>query len=312
MLSRRSFLNSTLGAGLALTTAQQAAAQTPTAQPARNRFIVDAQVHLWKAESPDWPWVPGMKPQMPEPFTMEKLVPLMDEAGVDRAVIVPPSWPGDRNDYGIEAAKRYPNRFAVMGRIPLKNPESAVLLPRWKEQPGMLGVRVTFLGPAAAWLTDGTADWVWPVAEKAGLPVMFLNPGRASEFARIAERYPQLTLIVDHMGVSVDVVKAGKLLDAIDQTALLAKYPNVSVKLSAAPNYSTEAYPFRDFTPHIRRLFDAYGPQRCYWGTDITNGFAKATYKQRITHFTEELTFLSEQDKDWIMGRAILARLGWT
>src|SRR5262249_1887202 len=114
MLSRRSFLNNTLGAGLALTTAQQAAAQTPAVQPARNRLIVDARVHLWKAESPDWPWVPGMKPQMPEPFTIEKLVPLMDEAGVDRAVIVPPSWPGDRNDYGIEAAERYPNRFAVM------------------------------------------------------------------------------------------------------------------------------------------------------------------------------------------------------
>jgi predicted TIM-barrel fold metal-dependent hydrolase len=105
MLSRRSFLNGTLGAGLALTTAQQATAQTPALQAPRKRLIVDAQVHLWKAESPDWPWVPGMKPQMPEPFTIEKLVPLMDEAGVDRAVIVPPSWPGDRNDYGIEAAK---------------------------------------------------------------------------------------------------------------------------------------------------------------------------------------------------------------
>jgi Amidohydrolase len=79
------------------------------------------------------------------------------------------------------------------------------------------------------------------------------------------------------MGVNVDLVKAGKLADAIEQTASLAKYPNVSVKLSAAPNYSTETYPFRDFTPHIRRLFDAYGPQRCCWGTDITNGFAKAT-----------------------------------
>ena len=56
-----------------------------------------------------------MKPQMPEPFTIEKLVPLMDQAGVDRAVIVPPSWPGDRNDYGLEAAKRYPNRFARDG-----------------------------------------------------------------------------------------------------------------------------------------------------------------------------------------------------
>src|SRR5262245_65781450 len=114
MQSRRGFVGSTLGAGLVLAGAQPAAAQTPAPQAARKRLIVDAQVHLWKAESADWPWVPGMKPQMPEPFTIEKLLPLMDEAGVDRAVIVPPSWPGDRNDYGIEAAKRYPGRFAVM------------------------------------------------------------------------------------------------------------------------------------------------------------------------------------------------------
>src|SRR2546423_334994 len=100
-------------------------------------MIVDAQVHLWKAESPDWPWVAGRKPQLPEPFTIEKLVPLMDEAGVDRAVIVPPSWPGDRNDYGLEAVERHPHRFAVMGRISLEKPEAAALLPKWKQQPGM-------------------------------------------------------------------------------------------------------------------------------------------------------------------------------
>ena len=64
--------------------------------------------------------------------------------------------------------------------------------------------------------------------------------------------------------------------------------------------------------PHIRRLFDAFGPRRCHWGTDLTNSFAKATYKQRITHFTETLEFLSPEDKEWIMGRAILERLGWS
>lgn len=277
----------------------------------RKRLIADAQVHLWKAESEDWKWIPGMRPQMPEPFTIEKLVPLMDQAGVDRAVIVPPSWPGDRNDYALEAVRRYPGRFAVMGRIPLKDPQSAALLPKWREQPGMLGVRVTFLGAAAGWLTDGTADWFWPAVEMAGLPVMLLTAGRSGELARVAERHPQLTLIVDHMGVVGAVVQAGKLADAIDQTVALAKHPNVSVKLSAAPNNSTEAYPFRDFNGHIRRIFDAYGPRRCYWGTDLTNGFDKATYKQRITHFTEEMSFLSEEDKDWVMGRGILARLGW-
>jgi predicted TIM-barrel fold metal-dependent hydrolase len=307
MLSRRQIVTSPLAAGLAL------ASQKATAQPAK-RIIVDAQVHLWKAESEDWKWIPGTKPQMPEPFTIEKLVPLMDQAGVDRVVIVPPSWPGDRNDYGLEAAHHYPNRFAVMGRIPLQNPQSATLLPKWKEQPGMLGVRISLLSDVTmSWLTDGTADWFWPAAEKAGIPVMFLVPGQISIFARIAERHPQLTLIIDHMGLnsSSRTTRITAIPAAIDQAIALAKYPNVSVKLSGAPGNSLEPYPFRDMTVHLQRLFDAYGPERCYWGTDITNSFAKASYRERVTHFTEELSFLSENDKDWVMGRAILARLKW-
>src|SRR5262245_16067429 len=97
--SRRNFLSTTLGAGAALTLhgPQRAAAQ------ATGRMIVDAQVHLWKPESPDWQWVPGLKPQLPEPFTIERLLPMMNEAGVNRVVVVPPSWIGDRNDYGLEA-----------------------------------------------------------------------------------------------------------------------------------------------------------------------------------------------------------------
>jgi predicted TIM-barrel fold metal-dependent hydrolase len=100
--------------------------------------------------------------------------------------------------------------------------------------------------------------------------------------------------------------------EAVEQSAALAKYPNVSVKLSSIPLFSSEPYPFRDVNPSIRRLFEAYGPRRCFWGTDVTNSYAKATYRQRVTHFTEALDFLSEDDKDWIMGRAILERLGWT
>jgi hypothetical protein len=75
---------------------------------------------------------------------------------------------------------------------------------------------------------------------------------------------------------------------------------------------SSEPYPFRDMTPHLHRLFDVYGPRRSYWGTDVTNSYAAATYRQRVTHFTEELAFLTEDDKDWIMGRALVERLRWS
>jgi predicted TIM-barrel fold metal-dependent hydrolase len=310
MLSRRTLLNTSLTAGAGLIAATQHARRAAT-QPGR-RIIVDGQVHLWKAESPDWPWVPGAKPQLPEPMTIERYLPLMQEAGVDRTIVVPPSWPGDRNDYALEAARRYPDRFRVMGRIPLQKPEAAALLPKWKEQPGMLGIRLLFLTDTQrSWLADGTADWFWPVAEKAEVPVMFFAPGRISLFGPIAERHPQLTLIIDHMGLIATMAQDNTLTSAIDQAVALAKYPNVSIKVSATPGVSQEPYPFRDMTVHIKRVVDAFGPQRCYWGTDVTNSFAKATYRQRVTHFIEELSFLSETDKDWIMGRAILARLNW-
>src|SRR5260370_13005608 len=166
MPTRRSFVIGGLGVGAVLATqgAHNAAGQ------ADRRLIVDAQVHLWKAESPDWKWVPGLQPQLPEPFTIERLVPMMDEAGVDRAVIVPPSWPGDRNDYALEAGKRYPTRFRVMGRIPLQEPKSAGLLPKWKEQHGMLGAGVTFNNTQTIpWLTDRTAQRFSTAAAQASL-----------------------------------------------------------------------------------------------------------------------------------------------
>src|SRR4030081_607425 len=115
MLSRRSFLNTTVGAGAALAMQGQ---RKPLAQVAP-RMIGDGQIHLWKAESEDWKWVPGAVPQLPVPFTIERAISMMDEAGVDRAVIVPPSWPGDRNDYAIEAVQRHPTRFRIMGKLPL-------------------------------------------------------------------------------------------------------------------------------------------------------------------------------------------------
>jgi predicted TIM-barrel fold metal-dependent hydrolase len=307
MLSRREFIT-TAAAGAVLAThgARQSAAQ------ADRRRITDAQIHLWKAESDDWKWVPGLQPQLPEPFTIERAISMMDEAGVDRAVIVPPSWPGDRNDYALEAVKRYPTRFRVMGKLALNDPKGAALLPKWKEQPGMVGLRVIFNTPQTIpWLTDGTVDWFWAAAEKAELPIMCFGPGATAAFGKVAEKHPGLQLILDHMGVSAALVRENKIDEGIAATVGLAKYPNVSAKVSASPGLSRQPYPFRDVADYVKRVFDAYGPQRSYWGTDITNSYAKASYRQRITHFTEELSFLSEADKDLVMGRAINARLKW-
>jgi predicted TIM-barrel fold metal-dependent hydrolase len=140
---------------------------------------------------------------------------------------------------------------------------------------------------------------------------MFLAYGMVAKFAPIAERHPGLRLIVDHLGISNAMVKEGKLAQGIADLVALAKYPNVSVKLSNLVNASLQPYPFRDLIEPLHRVVDAFGPQRCHWGTDLTLSYTRATWRQRLTHITEELPFLSESDKDWILGRSILACLKW-
>ena len=107
-------------------------------------MIVDSQIHVWTEETAERPWIPGGKQRahLAEALTWQKALPLMDEAGIDRAIIVPPTWPGDFNDHALEAAKAHPDRFAVMGRFALEDPTSKALLPTWKQQNGMLGIRV--------------------------------------------------------------------------------------------------------------------------------------------------------------------------
>jgi predicted TIM-barrel fold metal-dependent hydrolase len=276
--------------------------------------IIDAQVHVWLPESPDRPWPPGGAARVQLPYALDytKLLKLMDEAGVDRAILVPPSWEGERNDHALEAAARHPNRFAVMGRLALDRPANAERLRKWKAQRGMLGIRQVLMQERErAWLTDGTADWFWRTAEDAGIPVMLHAAGMMKEVSAIAARHPGMTLVLDHFGLSSGIVKNGHINEAIEDTAGLAKHANVYVKVSAAPVYSRESYPFRDLDPHIERLIDAYGPQRCFWGTDLSHALGKATYRQCVTHFTEALTFLSDQDKEWIMGGSLAKCLGW-
>jgi predicted TIM-barrel fold metal-dependent hydrolase len=276
-------------------------------------MIVDSQIHLWAPETPERPWIPGGRERahLPEPLTYQKFLPMMDEAGVDRAIIVPPTWPGDNNDHALEATRRHPDRFGIMGKFSLERPERKHLLPAWKSQQGMLGIRLAFNHEKSRLIVDGTVDWFWPAAEEAGIPLMLFAPDAPEAIDRIAHNYPKLRLIIDHMGLATRGPEFKRVRERIDLIAPLAKHPNLGVKLSMVPGFSSQPYPFRDMTPHLRRMFEAFGPRRSFWGTDLTHQRGKYPYPQYVTHFTEELDFLSDDDRRWVMGDAILDFLNW-
>ncbi|HVC51160.1 MAG TPA: amidohydrolase family protein [Stellaceae bacterium] len=274
-------------------------------------LIADAQVHIWAADTPErsWPQGHAHRAHRPVPFTAADLLGEMDGAGVARAVIVPPSWEGDRNDLALVAAAHHPDRFAVMGRPPLDTRDPHAL-DRWREQPGMLGIRVTTAGAGArALFTDPDGDWLWAAAERNELPAMVSPPGLLPEIGRLAERYPGMRFVIDHLALVRDAKDEAAFGD-IDKLVALARHPNVAAKASALPRYSSEPYPYRRLHPFLRRVFDAFGPRRFFWGTDLTG--IPCSYRQAITLFTEELPWLAGDNLDLVMGRALCDWLGWS
>jgi L-fuconolactonase len=271
-------------------------------------MIIDSQVHVWPPDRPDRRLGEGVGER--QPYGYDRLVADMDRAKVDRAILVPPSFDHDRNDYALEAVRSHPDRFAIMGRVALKAADRD-MLAGWRAQPGMLGVRLTFHRDSdRPWLTDGTADWFWPQAERHDIPVMVHAPERLAEIDAIAARHPGLRIIVDHMGFARATMD-GAASAAVERMNALARHPNVFVKVSALPCFSTEPYPFRNLREPLRRVIEAFGPRRAFWGSDITRVPATCSYRQTVTHFTEKLDFLSADELEWIMGRGLADCLRW-
>jgi predicted TIM-barrel fold metal-dependent hydrolase len=221
---------------------------------------------------------------------------------------VPPSLDGTRNDLGLAAAQAHPDRFAVMGKIDVKDPQGPGRLARWRSQPGMLGLRFNFKRAPQA-LDSGDANWVWGVAEEAGVPIYVgVSHENVHVFDAIAERHPRLRLIFDHMALASGVKDEVAFRD-LDKLLVAAKRPNIAVKVSALPCYTDAPYPYRNLHTHVRRVYDAFGPQRMMWGSDLSR--LRGTYRECVTTFTEEMTWLSGNDLEWIMGRSLCAWLGW-
>jgi L-fuconolactonase len=274
-------------------------------------LVADSQIHIWRAASAEAPWPDtgrayahrgGVSPTVPE------LLSDMNSAGVDRAILIPPSFAGYDSEPALEAARDHPDRFGVMDRIAVDDQRSRPALKTWRDTPGMLGIRLTFSrGPAMRWIVDGTADWFWEEAESAGIPVMVYVPTRTEELAPVAKRHPRLRLIVDHAGLPSHGPPI-PVHEIVTELLELARFDNVAVKASALPGTVAEDYPFPTAQETARRIVDAFGKERVFWGTDITR--LRCSYGEAVG-FLAEPGGLDARDLSWVMGRSLTEWLKW-
>ena len=253
-------------------------------------LTVDAQVHVWAANTPERPWPARHQPHRPVPISADDLLREMATAGVDRAVLVPPFvGRACRNDVALPPhARTRPLRSD--GPLRPEAPASRDLMPTWLKQPGMLGLRFTFHRPLLRpLLTEGRVDWRWPEAEKAGVPIMTLALHSDLHLLdAIAQRHPGLKLVIDHLGLHHG--KDAEAFKDFDKLLPLAKRSNIAVKATCLPHFTTDAYScFGRCTRTCGKVYDAFGPQRTFWGTDLSR--LPCTYRQGVTMFTEEMPF---------------------
>lgn len=270
-------------------------------------LIVDAQVHVWVAGEPSAHHSRGRA----EPFTPDALWAEMRAAGVDCAVLAPPHWDHNGNAPSLDAARAAPERFAVTGDLDWSGPPDPARVRNWRSQQGMYGLRLIFNTPEKQkHLTDGSVDWIWKEAERTDLPVMLLIPGGVPIVGRIAERFPNLRLCVDHLGIPRGAKNAAAF-EHLPELLALAKHRHVSVKAGGLPTYSTvDPFPHPSLHPYVRQVYDAFGPQRIFWASDLTR--MSCSYRDVVTFITEGVPWLTPNDKRLIMGEAVCSWLGWT
>lgn len=231
----------------------------------------------------------------------------MDAAGVDGAILVPPSWEGDRNDLALAAAAAHPARFAVMGRLRLDDHTWEDVIEGWRTVPGMAGFRLTFHTPTLAQRLADPDDALWHRLAANDARVMLSLPGIGGKAGPVARRHPGLRMAIDHCALPPRLRGAeafGTLSDLIG----LASLPNVTVKLSALPCYASDGAPFASLAEPVRRLVDAFGPHRLFWGSDLTR--LPCPYRDCVNLFAEHLPFTASEQA-LIVGEALSAWIDW-
>ena len=274
--------------------------------------IIDSQVHAYEANTPKRPW--ATVPNWPPHVTGDEMVTAMDQVGVDGAIFIS-SFSMYRYDgsYAEEVARQHPGRMAIVKPVDPEDKNVADVIAKWKKTQGAVGIRI-FLREEEKRAADHPGlDRICKAAVEYDLPLNFLFWGRVDDGIKIIDRHPNTRFIVDHLGLLQPRVPPAPAEPWADLPKIveLAKRPNAVIKVSGACTLSKQPYPFPDIWDPLQRVFDAWGFERCLWGTDWTRAFAVVNYEQAVKPFLET-TRLSESERAMLMGGACAKAYGWS
>lgn len=271
--------------------------------------VIDSQVHTYEANTPARPW--HNVPDWPAHVTGDEMVAAMDAVGVDGAIIVSPftMYCYDAS-YAMQVQREHPGRFALVKPVDAGDAAVDEVIAEWKNTPGAVGVRL-LLSPDVDVFGPGVAR-VARAAAHADLPVNVHCWGMLDTAMALIDRHPETRFVIDHLGTVQPFVSPAPPTTwaELPQVLQLARRPNAAIKVSGACTLSHEPFPYRDIWTPLARVFDAWGFERCLWGSDWTRATAILSYREAVEAF-RVTDRLADGERALLMGGACARAYGW-
>ena len=272
----------------------------------------DSQVHAYERNHPGRPWVGTL--YGPAEVTGNQMVAAMDTVGVDGAVLVSPfSMYRYDASYALEVYGAHPTRFRLVKPVDPTNPAVLDTIANWAATRGTVGIRVFLRDNVSPDPADPDINRVLATAGQHSLPVNLACTGRLDQARQLASRNPNTRLVIDHLGLPQPHEPPAPAAPFADLTKLLAlaAHDNVAVKISGACTLSHEPFPYKDIWDPLGRIFDAFGFNRCLWGTDWTRAVGMLTYQQGVEAF-RVTDRLSHSERTALMGVTLQRVYNWS
>jgi len=275
-------------------------------------MIIDSQVHAYEANTPKRPW--ATVPNWPDHVTGDEMVAAMDKLGIDGAIFIS-AFSMYRYDasYAVEVQRAHPGRFGIVKPVNPDDPAAEDVIAEWKRTPGAVGIRIFLDRDRPRAPDDPGIARIARAAVKYDLPVNMLCWGNVDAGRAVIDSYPDTRFILDHLGILQPRTPPTPPQPWADLPKVLdlAKRKNVVIKVSGACTLSKEPYPFPDIWDPLARIFDAWGFERCLWGTDWTRAYAVVNYEQAVKPFlmTDRL---SDSERAILMGGACAKAYRWS
>ena len=278
---------------------------------ANRTLTIDSQVHAYERNRPERPWSGSLRG--PDEVTGDDMVAAMDAVGVDGALLVSPfSMYRYDASYALEVYAKHPGRFGLIKPFDPESEATTDEMADWTGRPGVVGARIMLTYQQFEAGHPGLSR-ILTAGGQAGVPINIMGSGQLPLVRELARRHPDTQVVLDHMGLAqpFEPPAPPEPFADLPNVLSLAECANVAIKISGACTLSHEPFPYTDIWEPLGRIFEAYGFDRCMWGTDWTRAVRLLTYEQGVEAF-RVTDRLSDAERSALLGGTLAEIYKWS